>query len=338
MKPLTIGTYNCENLFLRYKFGEPASGKKKGESDEAFAKRITAARVKALKQFEEEGLDINSLRRNLNEFSTISHLQRMATAKMIWDGQNSPDIIALVEVENMEALKKFNSSEFFGTNRYPYYMLIDGNDPRGIDVAVLSRYPIGNIRSHIWDTYVKKVKPSQTFSRDCLEVEVDVDGRTVTLFINHFKSQLMDNPDRRTRQTDAVARIVESRFGAHINDALFAIVGDFNQVPEDASLQPLLSKPWQEQIVARLPGKERWTYAYDKSKNKVEVSQLDYILLSKPLASHVVKGPWIDRRGLAKYPGLEPYYPAAERRILTSVDGPKTEASDHCPVFVQVSL
>ena len=56
------------------------------------------------------------------------------------------------------------------------------------------------------------------------------------------------------------------------------------------------------------------------------------------LAGNISKGPWIDRRGLAKYPGLEKYYPATAERILPTVDKKGTEASDHCPVFVEVGI
>jgi len=38
-----------------------------------------------------------------------------------------------------------------GRSGYPYILLIDGNDPRGIDVAILSRYPIIDVKTHIFD-------------------------------------------------------------------------------------------------------------------------------------------------------------------------------------------
>ena len=38
-----------------------------------------------------------------------------------------------------------------GRAGYPYILLIDGNDPRGIDVAIMSRHPIMDISTHIFD-------------------------------------------------------------------------------------------------------------------------------------------------------------------------------------------
>jgi len=56
------------------------------------------------------------------------------------------------------------------------------------------------------------------------------------------------------------------------------------------------------------------------------------------LASKLKGPPIIERRGLARYDGLDQYYPASAKRILKTVDKPGTEASDHCPVFVDLEI
>lgn len=240
MPNVRIGTFNCENLFLRYSFTGPSIRRKKGEKKEAYDKRRARARLKALAEFEKEGGSLDWLARDLEDFSVTSHTQRAATAAVI--AKNDPDIIALMEVESMEALKKFNSN-FLKSKRFPHYMLIDGNDPRGIDVAVLSRFPLTHVRSYLTDTYkTSKGATVYTFSRDCLVVRVDVKGTPLTLFVNHFKSQFMDNPWRRKRQAQRVAEIVGETFGSKINSSHFAVVGDFNQTPDHWSLKPLLEK------------------------------------------------------------------------------------------------
>ncbi|GAH95819.1 unnamed protein product, partial [marine sediment metagenome] len=66
--------------------------------------------------------------------------ERQFTANVI--GDLDADILALQEVENLDILKRFNSNylykRFKKNKRYKYYGLIDGNDPRFIDVAVFS--------------------------------------------------------------------------------------------------------------------------------------------------------------------------------------------------------
>jgi len=332
---IRLGTFNCENLFLRYKFDGPPVPKKKGETDEDHKKRVLAARRKALAKFGQAGGPLDWLARDLENYSATSHTQRKATAAVI--AKNDPDIIALIEVESMEALRKFNTKQFFGAGTFPHYMLIDGNDPRGIDVALLSKFPIVHVRSYIDDTYeTGKGKQTKTFSRDCLVARVLVDGKPLTLLINHLKSQYKDNPERRLKQAARVAEIVEETFGSAIDTELFAVLGDFNQSPGDKSLDPLLKTDWNTDVLAGV--ENNWTHVYEKNNKVKGVSQLDYILLSKALASKLVNPPLIERRGLARYAGLNQYYPDSAKRILKTVDKPGTEASDHCPVFVDLEI
>lgn len=64
------------------------------------------------------------------------------------------DILCIVEVDDRIALKRFNEFLLKKENiEYPHVMVIDGNDERGIDVGILSRYPIASIKTHIDDTY-----------------------------------------------------------------------------------------------------------------------------------------------------------------------------------------
>jgi hypothetical protein len=60
---------------------------------------------------------------------------------------------------------------------YPHMMLIEANDPRGINVAVLSRYRINSATSH---QEIEKdirypdgtIRRERVFRRDCLEVDI----------------------------------------------------------------------------------------------------------------------------------------------------------------------
>ncbi len=158
MPTVRIATFNCENLFARYRFGKnvPAPMAEFTIEDIAFevhstrAKRITAKAIKAI----------------------------------------DADIICLQEVENQPVMDRFNS-EFLAwssAKRYRYRVLLDGNDPRHIDVGFLSRYPIKSIRSHRHDRTDNN--RANVFSRDCLRVDFDVEGHGLTLYGNHFKSMM----------------------------------------------------------------------------------------------------------------------------------------------------
>jgi hypothetical protein len=66
-------------------------------------------------------------------------------------------------------------------------LVIDGNDNRGIDVGILSRFPIVEIRSHIDDPGANGEK---IFSRDCPEYDVMLaTGDRIVVVPNHLKSK-----------------------------------------------------------------------------------------------------------------------------------------------------
>jgi hypothetical protein len=65
-------------------------------------------------------------------------------------GDVNADILLTVEVEDRLTLQRFNEQVLgaeFGTT-YPHNILVDGNDERGIDLGILSRFPIRAVRAH----------------------------------------------------------------------------------------------------------------------------------------------------------------------------------------------
>lgn len=307
---IKIGTFNAENLFLRYKFlatEKGSMGKKKVD----------------VNKFIDEGGNINML---ADGFDHIDDKQRKNTAQVIL--QNDPDVICLQEVENLETLKKFNSKYLKG--RYPYSVLIDGNDIRKIDVGILSKLEIGEVRTHQFDKDAK----GEIFSRDCFEADIIIDKKKneiLTVFVNHLKSKLgseKGTSEKRKRQSTRVAQIIRERFGDDKN-ANFAVLGDFNDTPDADCLKPLLDEMKLENVVSRLPNNEQWTHYWDGKK---KTNQFDYILLSRAISKKSKELPVIERRGLADYAKTYtgPRFPGV---------GPKgTEASDHCAVFMELGI
>jgi endonuclease/exonuclease/phosphatase family metal-dependent hydrolase len=218
-----------------------------------------------------------------------------------------PDILCLQEVENMDALRKFNEDHL--GHFYQYHLLIDGRDPRNIDVAVLSRFPITRVRSHLDEV---NGTGSSIFSRDCLEVTVALDtGEELTLFVNHLKSKFVDTRNKATAdmklaalkshrqrlaQAAKVANYVEERFKGQHGTALYAVIGDFNDTEESPWVAPLLQSPLLVDVVAQTrPVNDRWTY-YWCAQGRVQ--QIDHVLASKALAARVTMT-HIERTGLA---------------------------------------
>jgi predicted extracellular nuclease len=311
MTKIRVGTFNAENFFLRYKFlGHERGSMGKNRVDPS--------------KFIDEGGNINML-----GFDIIDDGQRKNTARAIL--ANDPDVVCLQEIENLDTLKQFNSK--YLKKKYPYSLLITGNDLRMINVGILSKLELAGVQTHQFDKDGKGV----VFSRDCLAADVFLDKGgedRLTLFVNHLKSQLKatkdENPDeKRERQATRISGIVEEHF-KDLDTARFLIVGDMNDSPEAECLKPLLDRPWVENVVKRLPQDEQWTYYYSGKK---QANQYDYLLLSKMLVEKNPDSlPIIERRGLADY--VKAY--TGER--FPGVGAKGTEASDHCPVFVDLEV
>ena len=98
---------------------------------------------------------------------------------------------------------------------YPYLLLVDGHDVRSIDVAVFSRFPLADIRTHV----DLRDGNERIFSRDCLEVVVDLPlSKPLVLCVTHLKSKFTsdrkgDTPEKlRVRRTEGNAqRLPEAR-------------------------------------------------------------------------------------------------------------------------------
>jgi endonuclease/exonuclease/phosphatase family metal-dependent hydrolase len=180
------------------------------------------------------------------------------------------DLVLLAEVETRQVLERLASLA-----RYPAARLVDGNDPRGIDVAVLSRFPIEGYTSHAGE-----LGPDGRllWPRDCVEVAVQAAGRRTVLVGTHLSSGVSDDGTRRRRQA---ARLREIADGVLLADphALVLAGGDLNDVPESPALEPLLGDgSWVDPLP---PWITTWGGGHDARR-------LDYLLLPAGAASAVL--------------------------------------------------
>jgi endonuclease/exonuclease/phosphatase family metal-dependent hydrolase len=180
------------------------------------------------------------------------------------------DLVLLAEVETRSVLERLASLA-----RYPAARLVDGNDPRGIDVAVLSRLPIQGYTSHAGE-----LGPDGRllWPRDCVEVAVEVAGRRIVLVGSHLSSAVSDDGTRRRRQAARLREIADGAVLAY-PDALVLAGGDLNDGPESAALEPLLADgSWLDPLP---PWTTTWGSGHDARR-------LDYLLLPAGAASAVL--------------------------------------------------
>lgn len=303
---VTVGTFNLNNLFSRFNFagaideiqtGGPAGSLTiRYEFTDPSNYRIRTFLGKLVKAKEPEDTD--------------KVAQRIITMNV--------DVLGVQEVENIDILKEFNRKNLKGL--YPYQVLIEGNDPRFIDIGLLSKLPVGAITS--FQTAVHSQNPGEfVFSRDLVEAEILNPGGSkvlFTLFNNHLKSHFgdednngqgkEDNDNRRRQQGEKVSEIVAQRMRP---DSRFIIIGDMNDPPDAAPLQSLLTIEGQQMFNALAnpqetrppkpeagghdPQSPAWTYRIKKSGQPPEHKLFDQIWFSPALVP-AFRGAWIDRR------------------------------------------
>lgn len=237
------------------------------------------------------------------------------------------DVLCLVEVEDRHTLDRFNRLTLakFQTS-FGHNLLIDGNDPRGIDIGLLSRFPIRSVRSHIDDVTGKRRE--RIFSRDCPEFEIELpDGRTLWLLGNHFKSQgygtQKANDAKRQLQAQRVRELLR-RFD--LTRDLVVVAGDLNDTPTSAPLKSLLTTPGLFDVLkSPLHRGPTWTYHNGRQ-------QIDYLLVSQPLFERA-SAVGIERRGLfhkTDFGGNFPHFPEVTDEV--------TQASDHTAVWAEFDV
>ena len=261
--------------------------------------------------------------------SKFSEMARDNTGRVIKSVK--ADVACIVEADSRETLKRFDADVL--RYRYRYEMLLDGNDRRGIDVGLYSRFPLGGIWTHMFDGSSN----SRTFSRDCPEYEILLpNGKSMFLLCNHLKSKGYDfngNADRRRkRQATAIAEILA---GYDLENDWVVVAGDLNDTPDSDPLKPLMDVPNLYDVLDLQFGSQmekRWTYHYRSFE------QIDYVLVSKPLKDGFVKA-GVQRKGIYNLKKLTENDPAIPNEVqYNKVTSWTNQASDHGAVWADIKF
>ncbi len=179
------------------------------------------------------------------------------------------DVVALQEVENEFILGRLAEATGLG---YTEQVLMDGFDPRGIDVACLSKRPIIRAVSHQGERFDSpESDESYFYTRDALEIFVDAGGQEVGIVVLHLRSMVDGGDDHRLAEATYTERIVSQRISATTPNMIIA--GDLNDFPDSPTLDALIQDGPMLDLTLGVPEADRYTFVF-----RGREQQIDYIL------------------------------------------------------------
>ncbi len=221
------------------------------------------------------------------------------------------DIVVLQEVEHMKVLEELNELELDGV--YEHLALIDANDPRGIDNGVMSKLPLLKEVSHKDESFTKvgTQGPSYKYSRDCLEVHIEHNGRPIVLLGVHYKAKENDDPDKRLAEAQHTRAIADAITAKNPQTGVI-ILGDFNDTPGSVPYNWTIGEPPNQYGNApdQIPAKDRWTFDYKGALELVDQQMANPLMYGMLNAASV----------------SIPHTPEVE------------EASDHAPILARYDV
>ncbi|MDF3141096.1 MULTISPECIES: endonuclease/exonuclease/phosphatase family protein [unclassified Streptomyces] len=233
------------------------------------------------------------------------------------------DVLLTVEVEDRLTLERFNTQvlgKALGRRPYPYSMLIDGNDPRGIDIGIFSRHPITTVRSHVFDTNPARAD-RRLFSRDCPEFEIELDDTPLVVLGNHLKSKADDNPDLRLAQAKRVAEIYRA---AQERTPHVVVAGDLNDNPDSEAVAVLRDTDLRD-VMDHPAYRGKFSGTHGTCKN--EGDKIDYLMVPPPMWPKVQQV-GLETRGISAK-GIDHF-----DTVKTRADA----ASDHAALYADLDL
>jgi uncharacterized protein len=208
-----------------------------------------------------------------------------------------PTLIGVQEVEKASLLREL-AAETAAHCAFTYQVThLESADIRGIDVALLSdprRVDVVAARLHqscttlatgIHDPTLQCPGGQQPLSsRPPLQIDVRVDGRPLSLFVNHFKSKRggeAESAPQREAQAELITAIVQAMLASDPETAVI-VMGDFNDYFDSAPLRRMTggARPLQN-VLAQLPEGERYSFIFGGASQLIDGLLLSPALMAR---------------------------------------------------------
>ncbi len=193
-----------------------------------------------------------------------------------------PDIITLEEVETEGCLDALAAKLAANGKTYPLVHLGETGSNGSVDVGILSRGTLGEIKTHRDTPLVEANGTKTTFTREFLEVRMTFGAQAVVMFGAHFRSKASDDPARRLAEAKAAQAIVAG-VGAELPDALVILGGDLNDTPGSEPINAMDLGGALVRVASDIPAAMQGTYFFQGTDQAI-----DHIYVVKAHASSYV--------------------------------------------------
>jgi endonuclease/exonuclease/phosphatase family metal-dependent hydrolase len=206
------------------------------------------------------------------------------------------DLFALQEVEKEGHLRQF-VDEHLASLAYRNIVHVAGNDPRGSDLALLSRFDVESVTSYRHLRLPGGPGTLRRFSRDLLRVRViPPAAEPLEVWVVHLRSNRdaeAEAHEQRLAEARAIRQLLDRCLGA-VPDSRLLLCGDFNDTADSLVLRTILGDGptalrglWND-----VPPEMRATY-----NRRPYRDMIDYILASPALAARYVPYSYTIRDG-----------------------------------------
>jgi predicted extracellular nuclease len=193
-----------------------------------------------------------------------------------------PDVITLEEVETQGCLDALAAKLAANGKTYPLVHLGETGSNGSVDVGILSRGSLTEIKTHREVPLMEADGTKTTFTREFLEVRMKFGEKAVVMFGAHFRSKATDDPARRLAEAKAAQAIVTA-VGTELPDALVVLGGDLNDTPGSPPIDAMDLNGALVRVASDLPAAKQGTYVFGGMDQAI-----DHIYVVKAQASHYV--------------------------------------------------
>lgn len=324
---ISVMSFNVENLF------DTVHDKDRNDFTylPLLAKRTNPEFQKGCKENNESAYRLGEcLNTDWNELQLDTKLKNLSRVVLGVDGVG-PDVLMLIEVENENVLNIWNT-KYLEKAQYKTIVLIEGPDKRGIDVALMSRFPVvGKPELHAipWQPKNENDRKWMEGSRRILEVTLKLpNGDPMTFFVAHYPSQA--NPVYWRKQVaEFTATLIKNKGPS----AMVIAGGDLNITDEEEANEHLF-----RDILGKVGSISHFvgckecpgSHNYQKSWSFLDAHVYSQSLMTEGAASYRVQPDTIDIIRYDEVHLKKGKYP--KRWDYDRMDG----VSDHFPLYVRL--